>query len=188
MPIPDKPYTRREAYLNAAATGDSSGIPETPYTREEMYLDAIARNGGGGGGGGSSTLAGLTDVDISNPTDGQTLVYNASAGKWENGAGGGGGLVVHYDAVDTGALDKTWQEIYDAYPLVEIVYDEHDEGYDAKFRLIVCTVQFDADATPPDSKYYMFTSDPNSGMSQLYFGCDSASDYPVVLQDGGGNL
>ena len=40
------------------------------------------------GGGGSSTLSALTDVDISNPTDGQTLVYNASAGKWENGAGG----------------------------------------------------------------------------------------------------
>lgn len=45
----------------------------------------------GGGGGGSSTLSGLTDVDISNPTDGQTLVYNAESGKWENGAGGGGG-------------------------------------------------------------------------------------------------
>lgn len=42
------------------------------------------------GGGGSSTLSGLTDVNISNPTDGQTLVYNATTGKWENGAGGGG--------------------------------------------------------------------------------------------------
>lgn len=41
------------------------------------------------GSGGSSTLSGLTDVDISNPSDGQTLVYNASAGKWENGSGGG---------------------------------------------------------------------------------------------------
>lgn len=41
------------------------------------------------GGGGSSTLSGLTDVDISNPSDGQTLVYNATSGKWENGAGGG---------------------------------------------------------------------------------------------------
>lgn len=37
---------------------------------------------------GSSTLSGLTDVDISNPSDGQTLVYNASSGKWENGADG----------------------------------------------------------------------------------------------------
>ena len=56
MPIPDTPYTRKEAYLNAVATGDSSGIPETPYTREEMYLDYIARNGGGGGGGSSGIL------------------------------------------------------------------------------------------------------------------------------------
>lgn len=107
MPIPDTPYTRKEAYLNAVATGDSSGIPETPYTREEMYLDAIARNGGGGGGG-SSTLSGLTDVDISNPTDGQTLVYNATAQKWENGAGGGGVpdmiiLTTDYTGMWTGA-------------------------------------------------------------------------------------
>lgn len=43
----------------------------------------------GGGGGGSTTLAGLTDVDISNPSNGQTLVYNSTSGKWENGAGGG---------------------------------------------------------------------------------------------------
>lgn len=42
------------------------------------------------GGGGSSTLAGLTDVDLTNPTDGQTLVYDATAGKWVNGSGGGG--------------------------------------------------------------------------------------------------
>lgn len=40
-------------------------------------------------GSGSSTLSGLTDVDISNPSNGQTLVYNSTSGKWENGAGGG---------------------------------------------------------------------------------------------------
>lgn len=68
------------------------------------------------GGGGSSTLSGLTDVDISNPTNGQTLVYNATSGKWENGAGGGGGSgggVLVVNEVD-GSLDKTWQEIHDA--------------------------------------------------------------------------
>lgn len=115
MPIPDKPYTRREAYLNAAATGDSSGIPETPYTREEMYLDAIARNGGGGGGG-SSTLSGLTDVDISNPSDGQTLVYNANSGKWENGGGSAILRVVsnYDDQTDASTLSETWKTIYDA--------------------------------------------------------------------------
>lgn len=63
---------------------------------------------------GSSTLSGLTDVDISNPANGQTLVYNATSGKWENGAGGGGSgtLVVHAvpDGSDT-RLDHTFAEI-----------------------------------------------------------------------------
>lgn len=35
-------------------------------------------------GGGSTTLAGLTDVSISSPANGQILTYNSSASKWEN--------------------------------------------------------------------------------------------------------
>lgn len=50
---------------------------------------------GSGGGGGSTTLSGLTDVDISNPANGQTLVYNAESGKWENGAASGGFTLLH---------------------------------------------------------------------------------------------
>lgn len=38
----------------------------------------------GGGGGGSSTLAGLTDTDISTPSNGQVLAYDSTAEKWEN--------------------------------------------------------------------------------------------------------
>lgn len=68
---------------------------------------------------GSSTLSGLTDVDISNPTDGQTLVYNAESGKWENGAGGGGGggggpLLVNFaydETSDSYPGDKTAGEV-----------------------------------------------------------------------------
>ena len=48
MPIPDKPLTRGEVFLNAVATGDASNLPD-PKTREEMYLEAIAQGGGGGG-------------------------------------------------------------------------------------------------------------------------------------------
>lgn len=63
-----------------------------------MAVDNIARGMAAealsGGGGGSSTLSGLTDVDISNPTNGQTLVYNATSGKWENGGGGSGGVTI----------------------------------------------------------------------------------------------
>ena len=43
-----------------------------------------------GGGGGSSTLAGLADVDLTIPTDGQVLSYDGTNNKWVNGAGGGG--------------------------------------------------------------------------------------------------
>lgn len=79
MPIPDYPISRREAYLNAIAAGDASGIPDQPFTREEMYLDYIARNGLG-----ASSIAGLDDVDITTPADGQTLVYDDASDKWVN--------------------------------------------------------------------------------------------------------
>lgn len=80
-------------------------------------LCLFAGGGSGGGGGGSSTLSGLTDVDISNPTDGQTLVYNAASGKWENGAGGGGNVfnIIGTFADETTTLDKTYAEIKNAY-------------------------------------------------------------------------
>lgn len=63
--------------------------------------------GGGGGGGGSTTLAGLTDVDISNPSNGQTLVYNSTSGKWENGDGGGGSQLL---------VNFVYDELSDSYP------------------------------------------------------------------------
>lgn len=164
MPIPETPYTREEAYLNAIATGDSSGIPETPYTREEMYLDAIARNGGGGGGG-SSTLSGLTDVDISNPTDGQTLVYNASAGKWENGAGGGGVLVVH-DV--NGTLDKTWQEIVNALHTQEV--------------LMFATTEYDGATVTAIGRVYNYEENPDMPIYVLSF--ESTGDYLADTPNG----
>ena len=48
------------------------------------------------GGGGSSTLAGLTDVDLTNPTDGQTLVYDATSQKWVNGSNDGPFVVLEH--------------------------------------------------------------------------------------------
>ena len=53
--------------------------------------------------------------DITDPQDGDTLVYNGTTEKWENGAvvSGGGVLVAHFNE-ETGALDKTWQQIKDA--------------------------------------------------------------------------
>ena len=58
---------------------------DTKWDRVKV-MDEITQ----GGGGGSSTLAGLNDVNISSPTDGQALVYDDTSHKWVNGAGGGG--------------------------------------------------------------------------------------------------
>lgn len=55
----------------------------------------------------------LTDVNISSPTNGQVMKYNATTQKWENGTGGGGGSVVEltqaqYDALVTPDPDTTY--------------------------------------------------------------------------------
>jgi len=55
-----------------------------------QYLSALG-NGGGGGTGGSTALSDLVDVALSNPTNGQALVYNATTGKWTNQTISGGG-------------------------------------------------------------------------------------------------
>ena len=54
-----------------------------------------------GGGGGSSTLAGLTDVSLSSPTDGQGLIYDATNQEWVNGNVGGGGSSTLSGLTDT---------------------------------------------------------------------------------------
>lgn len=60
------------------------------------------------------------ETNIQNPTDGQTLKYDAASGKWVNGEGGSGSSLVANISVDNEAgtytLDKTFQQIVDAYP------------------------------------------------------------------------
>lgn len=52
---------------------------------------------------GSASLAGLTDVDLNNPTDGQALVYDATNQEWVNGEAGNADYVEltqqEYDAL-----------------------------------------------------------------------------------------
>ena len=42
----------------------------------------------------NNSLVGLTDVNISSPTDGQVLVYDANTQKWINSTGGGSGGIL----------------------------------------------------------------------------------------------
>ena len=53
------------------------------YTGSDKRLQYLFQNGGGGG---ASSLAQLSDVQISNPMNGETLVYDETAAKWKNGS------------------------------------------------------------------------------------------------------
>lgn len=75
--------------------------------------DAIAS----GGGGGSSTLAGLTDVTLTSPTDGQVLTYDSTNNKWVNADGSTANIVeltqAEYDALPSSKLSD--DIVYMAY-------------------------------------------------------------------------
>ncbi len=61
------------------------------YNQGYSSLVAMEVGAASGGGSGSTTLATLTDVAISSPTDGQSLTYNATTSKWVNSTVSGGG-------------------------------------------------------------------------------------------------
>lgn len=80
-------YVRRENYLYKCLEDNVTGTwDDTKWDRVKV-MNEITQ----GGGGGSSTLAGLNDVSLASPTDGQLLGYNGTSHKWENVNGGGGG-------------------------------------------------------------------------------------------------
>lgn len=69
----------RAVYDSTNAVADAGGI-----------VAYVAAHGGAG------TLARLTDVALSNLQDGQTIVYDATLGKWVNGEAPSGGILPHF--------------------------------------------------------------------------------------------
>ena len=60
---------------------------------------------GSAGSGGASALVDLSDVDISNPSNGQVLKYNGTTHSWENAAESGGGSYPAEGAVKWDSTD-----------------------------------------------------------------------------------
>ena len=64
-----------------------------------------------GGGGGASAMSDLTDVNITSPSEGETLIYDSASEKWVNGQGGGKQIALtqaEYDTlVQAGTVDPT---------------------------------------------------------------------------------
>lgn len=79
-------YVRRENYLYKCKEDGVTGNWDVSKWDRVKIMDEINQ-----GGGGSSTLAGLSDVALSSPSNGQLLGYDSTTQKWKNVNGGGGG-------------------------------------------------------------------------------------------------
>ena len=90
----DSDYQLVEQMLEAAsdseawAVGERDGVPVDPT--DETYHNNSKWWAEQSGGGGATSLASLTDVNLSTPTDGESLVYDGTTNKWVNGDGGSG--------------------------------------------------------------------------------------------------
>lgn len=86
----------------------------------------------------SEYLAGLADVEITDPENGQALIYYSATGKWINGNVGGG------DTGDPGYTPET--TIYVPEQTVTLIYDEA-EGY--YYGALTNAIWFNGEPTIP---------------------------------------
>lgn len=82
--MPARTYLK---FAGDVAVTDDSGNDETVVTVT--------------GGGGSATLAGLSDVNLTTPSDGQVLTYDGNSGEWVNANASGGGDSVSWNQIQT---------------------------------------------------------------------------------------
>ena len=153
---------------------NAAAILADPKDGDSIVYDATAGMWVAGTGGGSF------DPDITNPQDGDTLVYDASEEKWVNGSGGGGSgggyLKVGID-MQTMALDKTWNEIYDAL----------NAGY---YVSVVTEVTLNENvsqlyiyhAVKEIDEYHVDGCGFGSEIVSMRFSTDSENGYPVMQQ------
>lgn len=135
------------------------------------------------GGGGSSTLSGLTDVDISNPTDGQTLVYNATSGKWENGAGGGGDMFVTLGTISAATVPMSYNEDEGAW--VGIINTDIDvpDGWVIAGRDLTVTIGENTYSDEYINRVGWNSIDGNVGDTQARFGVFEGQPLRLGLQN-----
>lgn len=98
-----------EEDAEAYAIGTRGGVPVTSgdpaYHNNAKYYSQQTN---------PDALANMTDVNISSPTAGQVLKWNATAQKWENAAEGGGGTVASDVSYDNTVSGMTATDVQDA--------------------------------------------------------------------------
>lgn len=133
-------------------------------TTNKTVVGAINELQQGGGGGGSSTLAGLTDVNLTSPTNNQVLKYDSATEKWVNGAGGGSSgdhitlTQAEYDAlIEAGTVDPNA-----FYFISDAVMPAYSHSYSANEQIVGSWV----DGSTVYEKTFNITA-PNTGLNSI---------------------
>lgn len=92
-----------------ADLGDLSNLETTNKSSIVAAINEVAQSGGGGSG--SSTLAGLTDTNIANKTDGQVLTYDSASNKWVNRTPSGGSTITVDSALSTTSTNPVQNKV-----------------------------------------------------------------------------
>lgn len=170
----------------SSADGESGRVPAPTSADRGKYLKGDGTwDTPSGGGGGSSTLAGLTDVDLSSPTDGQALVYDATNQEWVNGTvsgGGGSGLTatILSNTLWSSAGTYTLNDDYDNYDILEIYFcNPSVAGQESDLITVMVN---DVKALMNDSKILNLT-----GYGDRYVNCTfSADEFTITASNSGG--
>ena len=110
---------------------------------------------------------------VTNPQDGDTLVYSAAQQKWVNGVANAGGVfIVHAvfdEQTEEESLDKTWAEINTAaQTMCVLMVTESVEGWYSQFLLANALI----DNTNPEQ--YIYIVDFVSGDTSLKYSATTA--------------
>lgn len=89
----------------SSITGSLNGLHTTDKTSLVDAINEITDKSG------ATELNGLSDVDISSPTNGQVLSFNSTTNKWENKAGGGSSATFLSQTLTTGSTSVTFTGI-----------------------------------------------------------------------------
>lgn len=113
---------------------------------------------------------GLPEVSAEDNGDVLTVVD----GEWDKATPSGGGLVINID-FETGALNKTWQEIYDAMKdgNMAVIFSELEEDGQIVSRDVDIIKYATLDTTVIPNEYKIETG------NAYYFKTNSPDGYPV---------
>lgn len=130
------------------------------YTGSDKRLAYLFNNGGGGGG--ASALEDLSDVNLTSPTDGQALLYDAANDEWVNGTVQGGGGIV-----DEGTFGVRIDKNFATYESKTYTYEELGITAKGYYILAIATNHAETNGGWKWYGYLCYSGNTTSGYSYV---------------------